>query len=238
MHAAILLAGGSGKRMGSAISDKLLHPIGSTNAFRLSCEAFLQASSIDLFILVFRDESQRIKLHREFERASIEKERKAHCLEVQGGKERQNSVLNALSVCDKSCKFVQVHDCARPMIRPETIDQLSREVSESGAIAVARPLTDSIRKTFQPSENPHVPQKTECLNRSDLWLMETPQATRKDWLENGLQMAEKQGITITDELAAIELNKRKVAFLNPGYPNPKITTEQDFSYIKYLLENE
>jgi 2-C-methyl-D-erythritol 4-phosphate cytidylyltransferase len=68
--------------------------------------------------------------------------------------------------------------------------------------------------------------------------METPQATRKDWLEKGLQMAEKQGITITDELAAIELSKRKVAFLNPGYPNPKITMERDLAYIKYLLENE
>ena len=64
MHAAVLLAGGSGRRMGSAVSDKLLHPIGSTNAFRLSCEAFLKASSIDHFVLVFRDESQRKEIKR------------------------------------------------------------------------------------------------------------------------------------------------------------------------------
>ena len=43
-----------------------------------------------------------------------------------------------------------VHDCARPMIRHETIDLLVDKVSESGAIAVARPLTDSIRKLFNP----------------------------------------------------------------------------------------
>ena len=66
--------------------------------------------------------------------------------------------------------------------------------------------------------------------------METPQAARKDWLEDGLRKAEQQGIEVTDELSAIELTERKVAFLDPGYPNPKITTESDLAYIKYLLE--
>jgi len=236
MHAAILLAGGSGRRMGSAVSDKLLHPIGSTNAFRLSCEAFLEASSIDIFVLVFRDESQREKIKKEFELASVKTGRQVPCLTVKGGKERMNSVSNALSACDRSCEFVHVHDCARPMIRPETIDRLAGEVSQSGAIAVARPLSDSIRKTFQPSLDPHVPQKTECLDRSVLWLMETPQAARKDWLEDGLRKAENQGIAVTDELSAIELTERKVAFLDPGYPNPKITKESDLAYVEYLLE--
>ena len=106
MHAAVLLAGGSGRRMGSAVSDKLLHPIGSTNAFRLSCEAFLKASSIDHFVLVFRDESQRKEIKKEFELASAKTGRQVPFLIVKGGKERQNSVSNALSACDRSCDFV------------------------------------------------------------------------------------------------------------------------------------
>jgi 2-C-methyl-D-erythritol 4-phosphate cytidylyltransferase len=236
MHAAILLAAGSGKRMGSSISDKLLHPIGSTTAFRLSCEAFLRASTIELLILVFRDEPQKEKIQREFELATAKAQRRTPFLLVKGGKERQYSVSHALSACDPSFEFVQVHDCARPMIRPETIDRLAREVVKSGAIAVARPLSDSIRKTFQTSQDPAIPQKTECLDRSNLWLMETPQATRRDWLVDGLRKAEKQGLTVTDELSIIELNKRKVAFHNPDYPNPKITKESDLAYIQYLLE--
>ena len=144
MHAAVLLAGGSGRRMGSAVPDKLLHPIGSTNAFRLSCEAFLMASAIDLYVLVCRDELQRKEIKREFELASVKTGRQVSCLTVRGGKERRNSVSNALSACDRSHEFVHVHDCARPMIRPETVDRLAAEVSECGAIAVARPLTDSI----------------------------------------------------------------------------------------------
>ena len=129
MHAAVLLAGGSGRRMGSAVSDKLLHPIGSTNAFRLSCEAFLKASSIDHFVLVFRDESQRKEIKKEFELASAKTGRQVPFLIVKGGKERQNSVSNALSACDRSCDFVHVHDCARPMIRHETIDLLVDKVN-------------------------------------------------------------------------------------------------------------
>ncbi len=236
MHAAILLAGGSGRRMGSAVSDKLLHPIGSTNAFRLSCEAFLKASSIDHFVLVFRDESQLKEIKKEFKLASAKTGRQVPCLIVKGGKERQNSVSNALSVCDRSCEFVLVHDCARPMIRHETIELLVDKVSESGAIAVARPLTDSIRKTLQPSLDPQVPQNTECLDRSILWLMETPQAARKDWLDDGLRKAEEKGLLVTDELSAIELTERKAAFLDPGYPNPKITRKSDLAYIEYLLK--
>ena len=95
---------------------------------------------------------------------------------------------------------------------------------------------DDARKTLQTSQDPEIPQKTECLDRSNLWLMETPQATRRDWLDDGLRKAEKQGLTVTDELSIIELNKRKVAFHNPDYPNPKITKESDLAYIQYLLE--
>ena len=236
MHAAILLAAGSGKRMGSSISDKLLHPIGSTTAFRLSCEAFLRASTIELLILVFRDELQKEEIQREFELATAKAQRRIPFHLVKGGKERQNSVSNALCACNSSIEFVQVHDCARPMIRPETIERLARKVTTAGAIAVARPLSDSIRKTFQTSHDPEIPQKTECVDRSALWLMETPQATRRDWLDDGLRKAENLGLTVTDELSVIELNKRKVAFHDPGYPNPKITKESDLGYIQYLLE--
>ena len=176
------------------------------------------------------------KIKREFELASAKIDRKVPYHLVKGGKERQNSVSNALSACDQSCEFVHVHDCARPMIRHETIDLLADKVLKSGAIAVARPLTDSIRKTLQPSLDPHVPQKTECLDRSILWLMETPQATRKDWLEDALRKAEVKGLLVTDELSAIELTERKAALHDPGYPNPKITRESDLAYIEYLLK--
>ncbi len=235
MHTAILLAGGSGKRMGPSIQDKLLHPIGSSNAFRLSVESFLNASSISAFLIVFRDDEQKDKLLKEFSIATQSVGRHVDPVMVKGGPERKDSVSNALTVCDQSCQFVHVHDCARPLIRAETINQLADQVSQTGAVAVARPMRDSVKKILDPALPYDTPQHTDSLDRSFLRIMETPQVTRKKWLVEGLSKAEELGLIVTDELSAIELTKRKARFLNPEYPNPKITTTSDLSYVEYLL---
>ena len=231
MHTAILLAGGSGKRMDPSIQEKLLYPIGSSNAFRLSVESFLHASSISAFLIVFRDNDQKDKLLKEFSIAT----QSVDPVMVKGGPERKDSVSNALTACDPTCQFVHVHDCARPMIRPETINQLADQVSQTGAVAVARPMRDSVKKILDHALPHDAPQHTESLDRSSLWIMETPQVTRKEWLDEGLRKAEELGLFVTDELSAIELTKRKASFLNPEYPNPKITTTSDLSYVEYLL---
>ena len=235
MHTAILLAGGTGKRMGPSIQEKLLYPIGSSNAFRLSVESFLNASSISAFLIVFRDDDQKDKLLKEFSIATKSVGRQVDPVMVKGGPERKDSVSNALTACDQTCQFVHVHDCARPMIRPETINQLADQVSQTGAVAVARPMKDSVKKILDPALPYDAHQRTESLDRSSLWIMETPQVTRKEWLDEGLRKAEELGLILTDELSAIELTKRKARFFTPEYPNPKITTTSDLSYVEYLL---
>ena len=236
MHLAILLAGGSGNRMGSSVQDKLLHPIGDSNAFRLSIEAFLAADSIHEILIVFRDEGQRRKLERELSMASEKVGDKANFTWVEGGKERKDSVRNALVSCPPECEFVHVHDCARPMIRHQTIDLLAKKVALTGAVAVARPLRDTIKRIPDSSLSDSVPQETASLDRSSLWLMETPQCSQRSWLEDGLAEAERLGTIVTDEISALELVKRKVCLIDPGYPNPKITTTEDLAYLEHLLK--
>lgn len=236
MQTAILLAGGKGRRMGPSIPDKLLHPIGSSNAFRMSCEAFLESSSICSFIIVFRNAKQKQVLQKEFQLACKKTRKEAEPLWVQGGKERKNSVFNAIRACDESCKFVHVHDCARPMIRPNTIDELALLVSESGAVAVARPLADSLKRCFPTSADSLPNLKFESIERNNLWLMETPQVMKRDWLVEGLRKAEELEVEVTDEFAALELTKRKASFFDPGYPNPKITKTSDLAYIEFQLK--
>ncbi|MEC9124045.1 MAG: 2-C-methyl-D-erythritol 4-phosphate cytidylyltransferase, partial [Verrucomicrobiota bacterium] len=96
-------------------------------------------------------------------------------------------------------------------------------------------MKDSVKKILDPALPYDAPQHTESLDRSSIWIMETPQVTRKEWLDEGLRKAEELGLIVTDELSAIELTKRKARFLNPEYPNPKITTTSDLSYVEYLL---
>lgn len=235
MHGVILLAGGSGVRMGSQIKDKLLHPILKTNAFRLCCNAYIGIKEISSLVIVYRDEEQKKLLQKEYD---ISRKRFHWCLNpifVAGGSRREDSVRKGLEALPEECFFVQVHDCARPMIRASTITQMIKEVEDKGVIVACRPASDTIRQTLEiwlPSDQP---QKTQTLNRHALWLMETPQSSHKSWLTRAFKRAEESNISITDEVSALELDNRKTAFYCLNYPNPKITNIEDLKLVEYLL---
>jgi len=151
---------------------------------------------------------------------------------VQGGEERRDSVRNGLDALPPSCKFAHIHDCARPLIRTETIAQMIDKVEKNIPIAVARPATNTIRKKISGSTF----FQTETLERSQLWEMETPQSAPVPWLREGYAKAKEMDISITDDMHAIELLSKEMILLEPGYPNPKITHSYDLNYISSLLE--
>lgn len=236
MHGAILVAGGSGLRMKGDVKDKLLHPIMGSNAFRMCCEAFVKSKAIAFLTVVYRDEDQKKALNDEYEIVRKKTDCSLSPIMTKGGEERKDSVLHGLQALPDACKFVQVHDCARPMIRPSTVSMIAREVEAKGAVVACRPAQDTVRQIEATETDPNNPQSTKTLERHKLWLMETPQAARKDWLMQGFHEAAKQKISITDEIAALELISKKTAFLELGYPNPKITKMDDLDFIQYLLQ--
>ncbi len=235
MHGAVLVAGGQGRRMNDRVEDKLLHPILDTNAFRLSCQAYLQADKISSMVIVFRDEKQKEKLTLEYEKATQEL---GSCISptfVKGGDERKDSVLGGLLALPNECDYVQVHDCARPLIRSLTIEQMASEVARQGALVACRPAQDTIRQDLEPLVASDQPRTTKTMDRSTLWLMETPQSSRKDWLIEGLRIAKEKNLCMTDEISALEIIGKKTAFFELEYPNPKITNFEDFKLVEYLL---
>ncbi len=239
MHGVLLLAAGSGRRMAEEVHDKLLHVIENTNSFRLSCEAFLNCQTIDHFVVVYRDDKQRKSLEQEFFQACAIAQRTVKPTFAIGGKERKDSVLNGLHTLPDDCLFVQVHDCARPLIRTSTISTLSEKVLRTNSIAVARPVRDTVRRiTISNDSDPEEPQNTKTIDRSQLWMMETPQVCRKDLLLKGLSLAQKNKVEVTDEISALELIGEKSIFHDPGYANPKITTFEDYEYLRFLIKNE
>jgi len=239
MVGALLLAGGSGSRMRGETGDKLLHPIGSTNAFSLSIQAFIQAERVQKFVIVYKDETQLSRLKTTFNQLQTSQKqlREPDIYWTLGGKERQDSVRAGLQALPDEITHILVHDCARPFIRPQTIELAASEISKDRAITVARPLKDTLRFREDQSENALIPSPTRTLDRSRHWLMETPQGAPRAWLEEGLSKAQSQQILLTDDMAAVELAGHPVGMLDPGYPNPKITTPDDFSYAKFLLKS-
>jgi 2-C-methyl-D-erythritol 4-phosphate cytidylyltransferase len=235
-HIAILLAGGKGTRMNAAGMDKLLMPIKNINAFQLSYRAFLESSIIDNAVVVYRETQQKGLLIEQIELAHTNLNRAFEPILVRGGIERKDSVANALANCPKTCKFVYVHDCARPMIQAKTITKLGTIVQETGAVVIAKPVHDTLKETQNHNAaKPLSPCHTKSVDRSKLWIMETPQVSRKDWLDRGMKLVKKEKLLTTDEVSVLQLIGKKVSLFNPNYPNPKITSSADWSYIEFLL---
>ena len=219
--------------------DKLLHPIGRSNAFCLSVGSFLQAKEVKKMVIVYKNTTQLSKLKNYL---SLEQKKAIPLTNIdffwaQGGKERQDSVWAGLESMPEEVTHVLVHDCARPCIRPHTISEAAREVAKDRAITVARPLKDTLRLREDRSTIALHPSPTRTLDRSNYWLMETPQGAPKTWLQDGLKKARKENLQLTDDMAAVELMGQPVGMLEPGYPNPKITTPDDFSLAEFLLKS-
>ena len=239
MIGAILLAAGSGSRMQGEIEDKLLHPIGSSNAFSLCFRSFLELREIDYLIITYKTVTQLERLQNSWDKlsATVQEAHEKQVLWVQGGKEGQDSVYAGLLAFPDEITHVLVHDCARPFIRTQTILDCVHEVASDRAITVARPLKDTLRLRTENFAHPLNPGATKTLNRSNHWLMETPQGAPKSWLIEGLERAKNENIALTDDMAAVELLGHPVGLLEPNYPNPKITTPDDFAYAQFLFQS-
>lgn len=239
MIGALLLAAGSGTRMKGEIRDKLLHPIGDNHAFGLSVRSFFQVPEIQRYVITYNNTNQLALLQKSWnEEMACSAPTKAPLVDwVTGGKDRKDSVKSGLLAFPIEVTHVLIHDCARPFIRPYTISLLADEVRKDRAVSVARPLTDTLRSRNEWIENPLAPATTRTLDRSNLWKMETPQGAPREWLIDGLIRAEEIGRIVTDDMEAIELIGYKIGFLSPDYPNPKITTPDDFAYAKFLLQS-
>lgn len=234
MHGSILLTAGSGSRMGPTVADKILENIGTSNAFRMSFLAFSKVKEITSIVVVYRDDSQKEQIQTEINLVK-DCNPDQEIILVKGGSQRSDSVRKGLMALPDPCIFAHIHDCARPMIRSETVETMVREVAQMNSVAVARPVTNTIRKDISELNNEETLKKTETLDRTKLWEMETPQSAPKSWLIQGYQKAQELNIVITDDIHALELISKKIILFDPGYPNPKITHDHDLSYIKFLI---
>lgn len=217
--AAILLAAGSGRRMQGAVADKILAPLADRPVFAHSVAAFLESNVADYYVIVVRDQAQSIAL-------SAYAPTPAQF--VLGGKERQDSVQNALAALPADIEYVFIHDCARPLVRVEQLVALLKIVRKENAVVLAHRVADTIKKH---SDTGHL----KTLERDRLWAMETPQVFARDLVTEAYAKVAKKKLRVTDDAAAVELLKHPVALLENTHPNPKITTPADLAYVEFLL---
>jgi len=223
--AAILLAAGSGSRMAGAVTDKVLAPLAGRPVFSYSAAAFMQSAVVDLFVIVYRDQPQMLELSALAPTPS---------LLVRGGRERQDSVMNALAALPADIAAVFIHDCARPLVRPEQLVALHKIVRREHAVVLAHRVTDTI-KEHRPPGRGGGPERLRTLARERLWAAETPQVFARDLIVRAHARVAARGLAVTDDAQAVELLGHPVAVLANDRPNPKLTTPADLAYVEFLL---
>jgi len=220
--AVILLAAGSGSRMQGAVVDKVLAPLAGRPVFSYSAAAFMQSAVADLYVVVYRDQRQMLELSAHTPTPSVL---------VHGGRERPDSVRNALSALPADIEHVFIHDCARPLIRPEQLVALHKIVRREHAVVLAHRVTDTIKEHRDDA-------RLRTLDRSRLWAMETPQVFSRALIARGYERVTARKLHITDDAQAVEQLGHPIALLANTFPNPKITTPTDLEYLEFLLAHD
>ena len=218
----LLLAAGSGKRMQGAVGDKVLAPLAGIPVVRRSLEAFVAAGGLEGAWVTYRDEAQRARLAAALEGLPV-------LGWVQGGAERQDSVLAGLEVIGGD-GWVAIHDAARPLVTPASIRKVLARATETGAAILASRSADTV-KIARPGDA----AIADSPDRALVWLAETPQVFRTDVILSAHRQAKAAGIRVTDDASAMAAVGKDVALVEGDAPNPKLTRASDLARAEALV---
>ncbi len=218
IKSAIIVAGGSGKRMGTEIPKQFLEIHGKPILLH-TLEQFFNYDNQMKLILVL-PEAQ----HSFWEELLVKHQPKIPYLLAKGGVERFNSVKNGLEFIDGE-GLVAVHDGVRPLVTFETIHRcFSAAALYASAIPVI-PVTESVRWSNK-SQN-------HALNRSELFLVQTPQVFSVKLLKEAYK--QPFDTTFTDDASVVEKLVQEIHLVEGNPENIKITRPMDLLMAKALL---
>lgn len=211
----ILLMGGSSNRFNQNI-NKTLYEINNKHLFLFSLEKFYKLHIKELYLVIRPEDEVEIK-------EVLNSTGFTDVKIIFGGKERQDSVKNALS--QVSSEYVLIHDTARPLTNIVDITKLYQDVVNEGSIcgSLYHDVTDTIKE---------VDVKVRHLERSKLKAVTTPQIFKKEAYTKILQNT----ALVTDELSIF--SDEHITFTKETTPNIKVTTSDDLDYVKYLLNKD
>jgi 2-C-methyl-D-erythritol 4-phosphate cytidylyltransferase len=148
---------------------------------------------------------------------------------VAGGQERQDSVRHALAVVDDQVEIVVVHDAVRPFLTEQMLEEVVAAARANGAAIIALPVRDTVKQVGAG----HVIERT--IDRRPLWLAQTPQAFRRQWLQEAHRKAGVEGVVSTDDAYLIEWMGRPVRVVEGSGENIKVTRPEDMVIGEAIL---
>lgn len=225
---AIVLAGGSGKRMGTKVHKQYLMLKGYPVLY-YSLKAFQKSEYIDEIVLV-SGAGEEDYCQKEFvEKYGFSKVSKV----VAGGAERYNSVWNGLQQIAENDGYVYIHDGARPFVDEAMIRRAYECVAETKACVAGMPVKDTIKVVDEKNYVKDTPE------RKTLWLVQTPQVFESILIKTAYQkLIEDKIENATDDAMVVEqMMEHPVKLYSGSYENIKITTPEDLLVAEAFLKS-
>ena len=221
---AIVLAGGSGKRMGTKVQKQYLEIDGKPVLF-YSLSEFQKSEVIDEIILVVGEGQEEYCKAEIVDKYHIEKVTKI----VPGGSERFYSVWNGLNEIEEG--YVFIHDGARPFVDQEIIRRSYENVMKYKACVVGMPVKDTIKIADGEGYAADTP------DRSKVWMIQTPQVFAIDVVKNAYSVlvAQESPFATDDAMVVESYSDYKVKLVEGSYENIKITTPEDLVIAQAFL---
>ncbi|MGH2375414.1 MAG: 2-C-methyl-D-erythritol 4-phosphate cytidylyltransferase [bacterium] len=218
---AIVAAAGLGTRMGT-VHPKQFIPIAGKPVLTHTLEAFERCPIIEKVCLVVREqEVPRVQgLVTDYSLGKV-------TAVIPGGEVRQDSVYNGLLAID-GVEIVVVHDGVRPLVLPESIAATVEAAREGGAATLATKVSETVKVV-------HEGIALRTLDRSPLWLAQTPQAFRYALLREAHERARAAGVVGTDDAMLIERLGHQVRIVPGPVDNLKISTASDLALAEAIL---
>ncbi len=215
----IIAAAGKSRRMGNR--DKLFLPLGGKPLLCWAVDTCQKSPLVSQIVLVLKeadlDRGRKLVIERNWTKVT------SVC---SGGERRQDSVKRGLKEL-KDCAWVMIHDGARPFLTLSLIEAGLRAAMETGAAVAAVPAKDTIKIA-----TPEGIIK-ETLNRSQLWIVQTPQIFRYNIIVSAYSQV---GEEVTDDATLVEKLGYKVKLYMGDYNNIKITTPEDLLLAEIIAK--
>lgn len=221
---AVIPAAGKGQRMGQDVSKQYLC-LGGMPILIHTLRKFDQAPSVRAVYLSCPTGDLQYVKKKLLPQYGIMKVEKI----VAGGEKRQDSVRLALAAVDNDADVVVIHDGVRPFVPVDLIEQAILEADETGAVCTGVPVKDTVKVTRKGG------WVRRTLIRNTLWLVQTPQAFRREIIQRAHQDAYDERFYGTDDAMLVERMGLPVRMIHGSYVNIKMTTPEDLAFGETLI---
>ena len=221
-HYAIIVAGGLGSRMQSALPKQFLELCGEPVLMH-TIRAFHNSKSSPKIILALHN-----SYHQFWEELCIKHHFTIPHKITMGGATRFHSIKNAIDAIADDDVLIAVHDAVRPLVSVAIIDEAYEFAAKNGTAVTAIKSRDSVRQVKDGA--------SASLNRDEIYLVQTPQTFQSALLKKAYQQPYSNAFT--DDASVVEESGVVITLLEGNHSNIKITYPDDIIIAEVLLNKK